>query len=98
MNSKQKRIFIRSPKAIQEVMKLLPSNWKLERHGPSNCGWEADISYKTIKFKLIEEFGYITISILKNRKWVTIDPPEDQKLKITYKQIYNLIIRNINEL
>lgn len=97
MNSKDRRILARAPKKVQEIMDLLPQGWRLGRHGPSPMGWVADLSYKQMKFRLVEDRFYVGVSSMKNDQMKTIEPPSDQRMTISTEQICDLLMKGVED-
>jgi hypothetical protein len=79
------------PDELQAVMKRLGDPWVMNAYKYFSVGWQAELTWRKRKFRLVSERTYIDVYELEAGKWKQILPPDDQRLKITVKQICALL-------
>ena len=64
-------------------------------HGPSSMGWQADLSFAQMEFRLVEDRFYIGVSSMKHGKMRTIEPPSEQRVTISLDQVCALLMKGV---
>lgn len=82
---------------LKEILRLLPGDWKLEKLGPGRVRWIADLRCKNEQFRLVCDRGGIDIGKLVGGKMVAIEPPDDQRVFKTPRQIVNLLLASVKD-
>ena len=77
---------------LQEIMRLLPDDWKLERLGPGRLNWIADLTCKNNQFRLVCDRGYIGVSEIVDGKMISVEPADAQRVSISPRQVCDLLL------
>ena len=77
---------------LQEILRLLPDAWKLKRQGPGRSNWVADLTCKSTEFRLVCDRGYVNVSKIADGQMIPVQPPDDQRVSISPRQVVDLLL------
>jgi hypothetical protein len=93
MNCKARKILVRSPDDLRQIMALLPPSWKVVAVNDSGRHhWNASIQSPKKKYNLSSDRMYVDISEVTSGKEVKVMPPEGPQCKISFAQVAALLM------
>lgn len=93
MNCKARKILVRSPDDLRQIMALLPPSWKVVSVNDSGRHyWNASIQSPKKKYKLSSDRTYVDVFEVTSGKEVQVMPPEGLPYKISFAQVSALLM------
>lgn len=84
-----------NPEPLNEILENLPLGWKLVKVSPGQMQWNAELRFENQEFLLVCDRGYVNACKKIDGKWVSIEPPDDQRMRITPRQVVELLTRRL---
>ena len=79
------------PPELERIKSMLPADWAQTSFRFGGMGWVADFEFRSRRFQLISDCGYIDVYEITDGKQRHVFPPEEQRISISPEQVYELL-------